>query len=434
MNDLEAASLKEKSVAVLSKVRFSPWLIWGLGATFFFAEYFARVAPSVIATNLMRDFQVSAAALGSLSACFYYAYVGMQVPVGMLVDRFGAHRLLTIMAMLSALSCGLFASAQSLAIADASRFLFGFAASFAFVGSLKLATVWFPPERFGLLAGLTQAIGMLGASVGGPVSYLVAAVGWRETLWIMSSVFMVLALLIGVLVKDKPEEAIRPATDHLYPESGLLAGLKLVLSNPQSWWNALYVGMVYAPTAAFGELWGPTFLQRAYNLDIHMATYAIGMIFIGWGVGGPIMGWLSDRIRRRRPIMLGSAFFGAIFMGIVIYIPNLPIPVLFLTLFLYGVSNTGVATSYAVASEINPHRVAGTSMAFANMASVIVGASFQPLIGWLLDLQWNGQMLDGVRYYSPIDFRWALVQLPICLILGFFFAFLVRETHCHPKD
>lgn len=434
MSTIETASVRGKSLMVLSKLRFSPWIIWGLGATFFFAEYFARVAPSVIANDLMRDFQVNAAALGTMSAFFYYAYLGMQIPVGMLVDRFGPQRLLTIMALLSALSCMLFGSAQSIGAADASRFLFGFAASFAFVGSLKLATMWFPPERFGLLAGLTQALGMVGASMSGPVSYLVAVVGWRHTLWIMAAVFLALAVLIGMLVKDKPAQELPHIDIEPKTKEGLLFGLRKVFSNPQSWWNALYAGLVYAPTAAFGELWGPSFLQRTYNLDNHMATLAVGAIFIGWGVGGPIIGWLSDKILLRRPIMLVSALTGFILMSIVIYTNSLPIPLLFLCLFLFGVSNTGVATAYAVASEINPHRVAGTSMAFANMASVIIGACFQPVIGWLLDLQWNGQMQDGIRLYTAENFHYALSFLPVCLLLGFFCAFLVRETHCRAKD
>ncbi len=410
----------------------SPWLMWGLGAALFFSEYFGRVAPSVMVPELMRDFQVTAFALGALSAFFYYPYIAMQVPVGMMVDRYGPHRLLTSTAIVCAGGCLLFAFANNLATAQLGRMLMGFGAAFAFVGALKLATNWFPPERFGLLAGLTQALGMLGAFVGqAPMAWSVAQFGWRHTLVIVAISFLFLALLIGLIVRDKPQgdkKLKQPQIIH----TSLLHGLKQVLQNPQSWWNAIYAGLVYAPTAAFAELWGVSFLVNAYGIDTRTAALGIGLIFIGWGIGGPLIGWFSDRILRRKPIMYASALIGCLIMGTILYIPNLPIPLLFALLFGYGVSNTGVATAYAVSAEINPRPIAGTSMAFANMASVIIGAIFQPIIGWLLDKHAGvtAQVVHPV--YQADDFRYALVLLPVCMLLGVFFAKLVKETHCRP--
>lgn len=174
------------------KKRYFPWLIWALGAAFFFSEYFARVAPSVMVPELMQSFHVKALSLGALSAFFYYAYVAMQIPVGALVDRYGSHRLLTVAAALCGISCLLFSMAQTLLIAELGRLLMGFSAAFAFVGALKLATVWFPASRFGLLSGLTQALGMAGAAVGeGPISVSVAAIGWRPTMLSMGIFFVV---------------------------------------------------------------------------------------------------------------------------------------------------------------------------------------------------------------------------------------------------
>jgi len=410
----------------------SPWLIWGLGAALFFSEYFGRVAPSVMVPELMHDFNVTAFALGALSAFFYYPYIAMQVPVGMMVDRYGAHRLLTSTALVCAGGCLLFAYANSLVTAQVGRMLMGFGAAFAFVGALKLATNWFPPHRFGLLAGLTQALGMLGACVGqAPMAWSVETFGWRHTLFMVALSFVCLAVLIGLLVRDKPQGGIEVVQTR--PRAmPLLAGLKMVLKNPQSWWNAIYAGLVYAPTAAFAELWGVTFLVNAYGIDTRTAAFGIGLIFIGWGVGGPLMGALSDRMLRRKPIMYVSAISGCIIIASILYIPHLPLAVLYSLLFLYGISNTGVATAYAVSAEINPRHIAGTSMAFANMASVIVGAIFQPIIGWLLDKHAGVTSLVVKPVYQAADFRFALVLLPVCMLLGIVFAKLVKETHCRP--
>ncbi|MDF2530171.1 MAG: major facilitator family transporter, partial [Gammaproteobacteria bacterium] len=151
---------------VSSRPSYLPWVIWLLGALFFLAEYFVRISPSVITQELMATFHVDAFALGGLSGFFYYAYISMQVPVGILVDRFGSRRLLTGATLLCAISCLVFASMHTIQLGFLSRFLMGLGASFAFVGTLKLISLWFPPTRFALLAGTTQALGMLGAVIG----------------------------------------------------------------------------------------------------------------------------------------------------------------------------------------------------------------------------------------------------------------------------
>lgn len=161
-----------------------------------------------------------------------------------------------------------------------------------------------------------------------------------------------------------------------------------------------------------------------------LAAEAISCIFLGWAIGGPLVGMLSDRMRRRKPVMLGSAIFSFIFMTAVLYMPHISVPVLFLLMFLYGVSNTGVGASYALAGEINPRRVAGTSLAFANMASIMIAAIFQPLMGWFLDLQWDGTMVGGARDYSVQAFHYAMIALPLCLALGAIVTIFVKETHC----
>lgn len=410
------------------------WLIWGLAAAFFFAEYFARVAPSVMVPELMQSFRVNALSLGALSAFFYYAYVSMQIPVGTLVDRFGAHRLLTLTAALCGIGCILFANTNHLAAAELGRFLMGLGAAFAFVGALKLAHLWFPAERFGFFAGATQALGMIGAAIGeGPVSVMVQNFGWRQTMWVIGLILIILAALIGLIVRDRPNQYLTKEGALAAPTSqgpGLLKGLMIVLKNPQTWINGLFVGFLYAPTAAFAELWGATYLDHVHEVSIDVAASAVSLIFIGWGIGSPIAGWLSDKMKRRKPILFFSALGSFLLMSTVLYFPHLSMKWIFVLLFLYGFANVGVATSYAVACEINPQALSGTSMSFANMASVLVGAGFQPIIGWLLDLNWDGKVLKGVPIYSAHDFHIALLALPVCFIISLLCWLFLRETYC----
>ena len=170
-----------------------PWIIWGLGAAFFLFEYVVRVSPSVMAPWLIQDFHTNALGVGTLSGLYYYPYIFMQLPVGALVDRYGSHRLLTLMTALCALACVMFAQASTLWLAGLARMLIGFATAFAFVGALKLVTLWFPIEKFALLAGCTQALGMLGGAIGeAPMSYVVRELGWQQaTMW-CSLLFLIL--------------------------------------------------------------------------------------------------------------------------------------------------------------------------------------------------------------------------------------------------
>lgn len=405
--------------------------IWLLAAGFFFAEYFARVSPSVMVPQLMHAFQVNALSLGVLTSFFYYAYVGMQLPVGVLIDRYGAHRLLTTMAAFCGLACFIFAASNSLWVASLARFIMGFAAAFAFIGALSLARTWFSPSKFGLLAGATQALGMLGAAVGeAPVSILVTHLGYRFAIMTIGTILLLLALLMGLFVRDKPKQLAGNITPkNTAPKIGLLKSLQSVLATKQCWVNGVFVGFLYAPTAAFAELWGSSYLHTIYVVPETIAAGMVGLIFVGFAAASPCAGWLSDKIKKRKPIMITSAVFSFIFLSIVLYAPHLRTWEAGILLFLYGASNVAVATSYAVASEIVPDAVSATSMSFANMASVIIGALFQPVIGELLVLGWHHTLSHGTPVYSAHDYKVAMLSLPLCLLISIASSFFIKESY-----
>ena len=386
--------------------------------------------------ELMRSFSVDAFALGSLSAFFYYPYVLMQIPVGSLVDRFGPQRLLTIMSSLCALSCFIFASTHSLYIAHLSRMLMGFSGAFAFVGALKLATVWFKPSTLGLMAGLTQGLGMLGAAGGeGPLSMLVSVIGWRYTMHLLGFILLFIAcaiLVVTSLFSQRDNHVKTVATVHADTNS-MWSGLRYILKSRVTWINACYVGMLFAPTAVFAELWGVSYIQYTYHISKIMAADAISFIFLGWAIGSPLIGALSDILGQRKPIMLFSALASLLTISVILYV-HLSYISLLVVLFCYGVGNTGVAISYAVAGEYHPPQVSGISIAFTNMASVIFGAIMQPIVGAILDCHWQGRMLAGARLYSIHTYHMAMLALPLCSFLAciiWFFLPTIKSYHCH---
>ncbi|MFN3235094.1 MAG: MFS transporter [Gammaproteobacteria bacterium] len=403
------------------RTNFLPWIIWGLGAMLFFVSYFPRVAPSVMQDDLMRAFNINGFGFGTLTAFYLYAYVPMQVPVGMLVDKFGARRLLYTMSLLAGAGCVLFATSHLLFLAEIGRFMTGFGGAFGFVSAMKLAKDWFPSERLGVLAGLTQALGMLGATLGeAPVSILVEHHGWRQALLMMAVLFLVLSVLIFFFVQDKA----RAVTSSTTTKNSFFDGLIVVLRNPQSWMNAAYLGCAYAPVMAFAEAWGVSFLQQTYHISRDIAATGVGLIFLGWAIGGPLMGMISDHVGRKRP-MIVSAVLSLVVILLVIFGHGYSQWTLFALLFLFGMFNTGVAVAYALSGEINPDEVTGTSVAFANMASIIIGMMFEPVIGWILDFGAE-HLPNGSYFYSTGDYRSAMLVLPVSITLAIVFGFLVK--------
>lgn len=406
------------------------WLVWGLATAFYFSDYMARVAPGVMHRYLQIDFGINEAGFGILTASFYIPYILMQIPVGLTVDRLSIRWLLTTMSLITAFGCCVFGLADGLFTASIGRMLIGFSAAFAFVCSLRLATSWFPPTMLGLLAGLTQSLGMLGAAAGeAPVSFLVSLLGWRHSMLIIAFLFITLAGLLYQFIRDKP--GIQHKEMHVSEPISIFQSLKIILSSRQTWLNALYAGFLFGPTAVIGESIGPAYLQFGRGLGMHAAAFATGLIFIGWGISGPLSGWLSDRIGRRKPIMILSAAFGIVFTSLFVFYPSLSQTSAYLLFFAFGLTNTGVAIAYAVSTEIHDRQVIGTSIAFTNMISIFIGALLQPLVGRLVD------MVSGTRAYNVeslllSDFQAGLKLLPLCSLIALILAFTIKETYCKP--
>jgi MFS family permease len=409
-----------------------PWVVWGLGALFCFYEFLLQVSPGVMVPDLMRAFSANATGLSYLAAAYFYAYAGMQIPVGVLLDRFGSRRLLTLACIICAVGCVVFSMAHTLPMGIFGRTFIGFGSSFAIVGCLNLAARWFPPQRFAFLMGLLLAVGMSGAIGGGaPLAFMVSNLGWRHSVLIFSVVGVLLAVVIWLVVRDHPPEHKQVMSQHQAP---LLTGLKAVLRSRQSWLSAIYGGLMYAPTPMICALWGVPYLMRAYGFTRPVAAGIISIIFVGWAVGSPFFGWYSDFIGRRKPIMTIAAVVALISIIGVIYLPNLNAPILIILFFVFGFFSGGFAVSFSLTREINPSRYSATSLGFMNMINMFGCAVVQPVVGVILDYFWNGSMQDGARVYSIGAYHLALTIIPVLMFIALMLIPFIKETYCEPID
>jgi MFS family permease len=402
------------------------WLLAALG---FFYAWVLRVSPSVMVEPLMADFQVGGALLGTLSGLYFWTYALLQAPAGLAMDRWGPRRALALAALVTAAGSATFGLAPTIEVAYLGRLLIGAGVGFAFLGSLVLASAWFPPRRFALFSGLGMAVGLLGGIAGqAPLAYVVSRAGWRDAILGLALGALVLAVATWLVVRDAPGGR-RPARAGGEP---VLRGLWNVVRRSQTLYIAGFAGLMSGPMLTFGALWGVPYTMQAYGLSKIEAASVMAPVLFGFTAGAPAWGWFSDRIGRRKTPMLLGALSGLAAIGAALYLPGLPLAVYSVLLFFIGFGGACMAVSYAAAREHNAGGSTGAALGFINMMAVIGGALFQPLVGWLLDLQWDGRLADGARVYGLESYRAAFLVLPGLYLLGLGFALRVKETWCRP--
>lgn len=426
---------------IRSRYAPTPWLVWGLAASFVLLQVWLQASPSVMVPQLMQSFAINTAQVGFLTSAFYYTYVFLQMPAGILVDRFGARRLLLCAAILLTFSCLLFSNAQHFQQANFSRALMGIAASPGIVAALFLARHWFPARRFALLVGLTEMLGLFGAGIGEPILGFLIERGmtWRETMWLCACVSAVLSVLIFFIVKDKkqetncsPEEASETLFDVASKMHKRSSVLHSVLRKPLSWSLGFYTGLMFTVLTTFGGLWCVPFLEHVYSVSLTQASLATAMIFFGAGMSAPLLGWWSDRIGKRRILMQTMALIAAVLMLMVLYLPSLKFFWMFPLLFLLGAASSVYALPFAVMSDVIPPHKHAAAMGFTNMMCLIVGTLIlQPLIGVVLE--WTKFVTGASGHPVPAtaahQFHVAFSILPVMLFIAFFISLKLPETH-----
>lgn len=405
-----------------TKSRYYPWVAVFIAALYYCYEYFLRIAPSVMVNELRQAFSIDAFLFGHMAAFYYYAYTPMQIPVGLLFDRFGVRWLLFSACLLCASGSLLFSQTHVLAMAELARFVMGFGSAFAFVGVLALANQWLSSRYFAFIAGLTTSLGMFGAMEGELIlAKITEDLGWQTTMYYAGCVGFALSLVILFVIRDNPERERMSDTRNAVIQFAI--SLRRVLGITPVWISGIVGALLYLSLSVFAELWAVPFLQVAYSFSRIEAAQAVTMVYLGWALGGPLIGLISDKVNLRSlPLVIGS-IFALVCILIVLYVPGLPIPLLYLSLFGYGLFCGAEVIIFAVSKESARPELAGTSVAVVNMITMLAGAVLQPWVGRMLDKFWTGEMIDNMRVYSLDHYQLALMVLPIGIGLAIFFCF-----------
>jgi MFS family permease len=402
--------------------------MWSLPAFLFLIAFLHRPAPGVIAKELMQAFDATGALVGLLSAMYFYSYAGLMIPAGLLIDAFGVRRVVSAGGAVMGVGAVAMGLAGSQALLFAGRFVVGLGATVTFVGALKIAATWFPASRFGTMSAITATVGVLGSfAATAPLAWLVAAVGWRGAFVVVGALTLAGAALCGALVRDRPGPAAASAgTPSL---AAVVAGAVEVLANRHTWPPFLAFFFLYA-AAGNMMLWLIPYLRDVYGLTTSAASLYATATPLPLLVAGPLTGYLSDRVVRRRKLPFVVLTAGQL-VGWLVFaatLGTLPLPLVYALLAFFGLVGGAFVLTWPIGREVNPPHLAGVAVAVVNFGGFLGAALTQGPLGAVLDARWTGVMAAGARVYPVEAYR---VAFGVCA--GFVVAALVatcfvRET------
>ena len=396
-------------------------------------SFFQRFAPAGIAQDLTAAFNTTASSLGALAATYFYVYTVMQVPTGIFVDTFGPRRILLLGGIVGAAGSLLFGMASSLELALVGRTLIGLGVSVTFISMLKFIAVWFDEKRFASMVGVGLLVGNFGSVLAGaPLSWLAQAVGWRSVFVAIACVSLLLGIACWVLVRDRQDggaigEAKKPHFDRTVVLSGLLQVVRNRATWPAAWINLGVSGSFFA----FGGLWATPFLVEAHGMTRTVAASHVSVYFTCFALSCVGVGTLSDRLGKRKPVLVVGTHLYALTWIVWLSGVALPLYASYGMFALMGILTASFTLTWACAKEVNPPLLSGMSTSITNMGGFLAGAILQPLFGWAMDLHWAGGVSSsGARQYTAGDYHAGIVLLALTAAIGAIASWRIRETNC----
>lgn len=391
--------------------------IWLVSVFFLLFQFFLQLSSGIIIGAIMQEQKLTALTAGLLSSAFYYVYTTMQIPVGLLFDRYNTRILLSFNAVLCAIGCFLFASGHSLFVLFLGRFIIGGGSAFAFVGLTQVLRQHYPLRQYAFMIGLSETLGftvtvlsMIG--VGSFISYI----SWHYFLAGAGIVGLFIAFLCwGFIPNNKP--IIN--NNHRYKKH-----LLMMLKNKLVWMNGLFVGLEFSVITVFAALWAVPFLQLKLNCSMQIASILTSMILLGAGLSCPIFGWLSMHLPKRKPLIHISCLTTALLFVFVLYLPIKSIILTGALLFTIGLCCGAYMLAFTIANELAPAESLSACTGFTNTLAMITAPVLQPVIGYLLD-----HLKGSDNFHALGNYQHALLIIPAALVIASIFAQFLPEKH-----
>jgi MFS family permease len=387
---------------------------WAMALLFYVLEYSTRSAPGVMIPQLEQAFGTNGVGLGSILGSYYYTYSVTSLVAGLTLDRYGAKYVVPIGSCILGLGCLLFIVGNS-ETAYLARLLQGMGSAFAFTGAVYLATHGFSSNSLATAIGVTQSLGMLGGSGGqfvvGPL--MQADYRW-QAVWIFIGVAALAVAVALVLITPREAKTVSTSTGESW-----FAPYRIVLSNPQSYLCGFVSGLLFAPTTIGAMTWGVAFFEADLHFNYAQAVWAASAVPLGWAFGCPLMGWATDQIKLRKPVLIAGMVLMAATVVQLSFLPGL-LPAA-LTLFIFGVASGVAMIPYTIIKEANPDNVKGSATGAINFivfgVTALIGPIFASLFAKTLKIG------DPVPHFRHASSFWLAA-----VILAGLLTVLLRET------
>ena len=414
-----------------SQTRRYRWIIFWVLAFGYILVYFHRLCPAVVAVDMMKDLQTGGGLTGLLSAAYFYAYAGMQLPAGLLSDSWGPRNTITVFFLVAFVGSVLLGLASTAAMAIAGRLLVGVGVAMLFVPTLKILSEWFTPVEFAPMSGILMAMGGIGSlSAATPLVLLSGAIGWRMSFVAVGGLTLILSLLVWIFVRDCPEDmgwvSLNASAKASAPAITLMAGFRTVVSCPHFWPLAIWFFFDCAIFFTFGGLWGGPYFVHIYHLSKAQSGYILSMLAVGLVIGSPLLSFLSNRVfHARKPVLLISTCIVLVITATLSFAVD-RIPVYGLYLICLGLEclvSAIVVIGFTSTKELFPVQIAGTATGLVNLFPFAGGAIFQPFTGYLLER--SGSM-NGA--FTLAGYQQMFNSLLISAVIAMLACCFIKET------
>ena len=407
------------------------WIVCLAAGLFFLYEFIQMDFFNSINQVIRTNFALNATQIGFLSILYNLATILMLIPVGLITDRFSLRKVITIAMSVSVTGTFMLAFSSSLEAAEISRIVSGAGGAFAFVCCVKLATHWFPAQKMSFVTGVLVSFAMLGGVMAQtPIILLTQVMLWRHMVLVLACCGVVIIFINLLIIRDFPEQKHnnkkQAGNDN---QLSVCKSITMSLRNGQNWFCGLYVSLLNLPVVLLGSLWGNLYLVRVNYLTSIQAGDIISAMFLGIIVGAPSLGYLSDRIKRRKLPMLLCALLSALIIVLIITMHQKTLFTYIALFFLLGFVSSGQTIGYPTITESNPPAYNGTALSLGALI-VMSGSVFRVVFGKILALH-SGQYAGyHAHLYSAADFQVAILIMPVAFVVAFFVALFVKETYC----
>lgn len=394
--------------------KYLPYLMWLFPLLFFAFQFILRLWPGLMMKSLLEQFSIDASHFGMLAACYYFGYAGMQIPVAILLDRFGARKIVFSFALLCGVATLFFTYTNNFYLAIFSRFLVGAGSAVGFLGVSKIVSEWFPINQYARMIGLSFSFGLIGAIYGGkPISLLIEHHSATHVSFMLAIISIVLGLATYLTLQSpqKTEEgtSLKPIHFHQF---------KSILNSPSIWWLGLANLLMVGSLEGFADVWGVPYLMKSFGLSKTNAAGLISFIFFGMLFGGPLLAYLSKKLGNYTVIAIAGIGMALAFSTLLLTKFD---AMWFLAMLFFSV---GILCCYqvivfAAGSSLVERTNLGITIAFLNCINMLGGSFFHTIIGKIMDIYWTG-LVDqgGIRIYTLSTFNAALSVIPISAMIG----------------